>query len=300
MAFGEGSLCVGTARAVLILAGFLTLSLPLMPLQALLIRIAPHAARRLPHWYHKGVCRLVGLRVRVIGTLPPGQPVLIAANHTSWLDIPVLSAMAPVSFVAKREVLAWPFVGALARLQRTVFVDRTRRAAVGPTTDELARRLANGDTVVLFAEGTSSDGNRVLPFMSSLFSAVARDDTPGGIAVVPIAVTYVSRYGVPLGREQRPEVAWYGDMEMRRHAWAVLRGGPLDVEVRVGTPIAGEDRSDRKRLAEAAETDTRHLLVATLRGLPKDSVLEVARRLPRKTSLSRPGGRRDGPGGLYT
>ena len=97
--------------------------------------------------------------------------MLLVANHTSWLDIPVLSAVAPVSFVAKKEVGGWPFVSSLARLQRSVFVDRARRTAVGETAGEILARLAQGDTIVLFAEGTSSDGNRVLPFMTSLFAA---------------------------------------------------------------------------------------------------------------------------------
>ncbi len=291
---------MGTARAALILTAFLLLSLPLMPMQALLIRLAPDAARRLPNWYHRGVCRLMGIRLSVVGELPAGRAVLIAANHTSWLDIPVLSALAPVSFIAKKEVAGWPFVGTLARLQRTVFVDRTRRTAVGPTTDELANRLYSGDTVVLFAEGTSSDGNRLLPFMSSLFAAVAKDDAPAQVTIVPLAVVYKRRHGVCLGREQRREVAWYGDMEMRRHAWSVLRDGPLEVEIRIGTPLATTDRRDRKRLAETAEADTRRLLITALRGLQTDAVFQIATGMSRTGPSTRPGSRRDGAHGSYT
>ena len=86
-----------------VLAGFMGLTLPLMPVQALLVRISQPAARRFPHWYHRKVCRILGIRLHIEGDVPPG-PVLLVSNHTSWLDIPVLSAVAPVSFVAKSEV----------------------------------------------------------------------------------------------------------------------------------------------------------------------------------------------------
>ncbi len=162
---------IGSIRAGLSLAGFLALTLPLMPLQWLLIKSGSRAQRALPHWYHKQVCRLLGVRLHVHGSIRDDQAVLVVSNHVTWLDIPVLSAAAPVSFVAKKEVADWPLAGSLARLQRTVFVDRGSRSSVGKTSNEMASRLHAGDHVVLFAEGTSSDGNKVLPFKTSLFAA---------------------------------------------------------------------------------------------------------------------------------
>ena len=111
-------------KALARLTGFFALTLPLMPVQAVLVAAWPGGARRLPHWYHRRVCRLLGVRVSVEGELAQGRPVLLIANHSSWLDIPVISAAAPVSFVAKKEVASWPFVSSLAKLQRTVFVDQ--------------------------------------------------------------------------------------------------------------------------------------------------------------------------------
>jgi 1-acyl-sn-glycerol-3-phosphate acyltransferase len=159
---------IPSLRAGTLLAGFFALTLPLMPVQALLLRLGSRGKRpplrHFPNWYHRTLCRLLGVRLHVDGALTPGTPTLLLSNHVSWLDIPVLSAMAPVSFVAKREVGTWPLVRTLARLQRTVFVDRERRLTVGVTTSEIEERLSAGDAVVLFAEGTSNDGNRVLPF----------------------------------------------------------------------------------------------------------------------------------------
>src|SRR4051812_16066527 len=205
---------MGRLRATLILAGFLALTAPLMPLQALFVHFWPNAARRFPHWYHRQVCRLLGIRLHIEGAIAPGKPVLLISNHTSWLDIPVLSAVAPVSFVAKKEVGGWPFVSSLARLQRSVFVDRAKRSAVGEAAGEILSRLEQGDTIVLFAEGTSSDGNRVLPFMTSLFAAAkpsgGREREASGAVVQTLSLVYTRLHGIPLGRADRPFVGWYG------------------------------------------------------------------------------------------
>jgi lyso-ornithine lipid O-acyltransferase len=274
-------------RAAGVLAAFMGLTLPLMPVQAILLRTSRSAARRFPHWYHRNVCRILGVRLHVEGTIERDVPVLLVSNHTSWLDIPVLSAVAPVSFVAKAEVARWPFVSSLARLQRTVFVDRTRRAAVGETASEMAERLAQGDALVLFAEGTSSDGNRVLPFKSSLFAAAkpaASSAASSGPAVVQtVSIVYARLHGVPFGRADRPLVGWYGDMEMQSHAWRLLQAGPLDVMIRIGPSVPLSEYGGRKELAEKTEAAVREGVVQVLRGRPLGERIEIATP-PRPTS----------------
>lgn len=271
---------IATLRGWGVLAGFVLLTLPLMPVQAVLKRVSASGARALPFWYHRQVCRLLGIRLTVSGQPVRNTPVLLIANHSSWLDIPVLSAAAPVSFIAKREVGTWPGISALARLQRTVFVDRERRTSVGETAREISDRLAAGDTLVLFAEGTSSDGNRVLPFRSSLFGAVigrrrdALDESPGGpgqallsagASVQTVALVYTRRHGVPLGRAERVHVGWYGDMDMIPHAWTLLRSGPLDVTVAFGPPVPIGSVADRKALARSTEAEIRGAVAQLLR-----------------------------------
>lgn len=260
------------SRALFLLTAFLLFTLPLMPVQAFLVRTAPRRAGAFAHWYHKQVCRLLGVHLRIEGSLARDRAVLLIANHTSWLDIPVISAVAPVSFVAKLEVANWPFVSSLARLQRTIFVDRTRRKSVGATASEMIARLNAGDTLVLFAEGTSSDGNRVLPFKSSLFAAAkppsGRMATAPGTVVQTLAIVYTHLHGVPLGRADRPFVGWYGDMVMGSHAWELLKSGPLDVSVRLGPPVPLESFADRKQLARQSEAELRQSVVDLLRGPP--------------------------------
>jgi lyso-ornithine lipid O-acyltransferase len=268
---------LGTARACLTLAGFALLTLPLMPVQALLRRVSPRLARRLPHWYHRQVCRLIGVRLTIEGAVEPGRPVLLVANHSSWLDIPVLSAVAPLSFIAKSEVGGWPFVGILARLQGTVFVDRTRRHSVGGTASEISGRLATSDCLVLFAEGTSSDGNRLLPLRSSLFGAIELASAVEPAPVVQtLAVVYTHRHGLPLGRADRPTIGWYGDMDLGPHAWALLRGGPIDVAIRIGAPLSADILNDRKVLTRVAEAELRGNVVRLLRGLSADTDVVIA------------------------
>lgn len=265
---------MGAVRATAILTGFFALTVPLMPVQAVLVRIAPKSARRFPHWYHRQVCRLMGITLVIDGAVEQNHSVLLVSNHTSWLDIPVLSAVAPVSFVAKKEVGGWPFVSSLARLQRTVFVDRNRRQSAGDAADEISTRLSAGDTIVLFAEGTSSDGNRVLPFKSSLFGAVKTDGgVPADVVVQTAAVVYTHLHGVPIARADRPRVGWYGDMEMQSHVWGVLRSGPLAVTIRIGPPVPLETFAGRKDLALTSERDVRKAVLGILRGRTGDDTL---------------------------
>lgn len=288
---------MGTFRAISILVGFFSLTVPLMPVQAVLVRLSPRGARLFPHWYHRQVCRLFGIRIALEGAVERGKPVLLISNHTSWLDIPVLSAVAPVSFIAKREVAGWPFVSWLAKLQRSVFVDRQRRGAVGETTSEIIRRLRGGDTVVLFAEGTSSDGNRVLPFKTALFAAAkppqGSEAGATDAVVQTLSMVYTRLHGVPFGRERRPIVSWYGDMEMQSHAWELLKAGPLDVRIRVGPPVPLESFADRKELARKTEDAVREGLVRILRARPEGEALVVAAP-PEELRRSRPPPRKSG------
>jgi lyso-ornithine lipid O-acyltransferase len=154
-----------------------------------------------------------------------------------------------------------------------VFVDRTRRHAVGSTASEMAERLADNATIVLFAEGTSSEGNRVLPLRSSLFGALGLADAERSgkellqqaPVVQTLALVYTHRHGLPLGRADRPGIGWYGDMDLGPHAWELLSSGPLDVAIRISPPLPVDLYADRKQLAQTAETELRANVIALLR-----------------------------------
>jgi 1-acyl-sn-glycerol-3-phosphate acyltransferase len=216
--------------------------------------------------FYRTLCGLLRVRIRVIGNPVHGRPTLILANHVSWLDIPVISAICPIAFVAKQEVARWPIVGVAAKLLRTVFVDRTRRHQTAEVNAEIARRLGEGDPVVLFAEGTSSDGNRVLEFRSALVGAVAQVDPTHEVLLQPMSIGYTRLAGVPMGRQHRPVVAWYGDLDFTPHFKEFVQRGAIDVTVTFGAPVPFNEHSDRKSVTRALEAAVRNLTVATLRG----------------------------------
>lgn len=263
----------------------MALTVPLMPVQALLLALSTQRARTFPHWYHKKVCRLLGVRLKITGSIVRDAPVLVVANHVSWLDIPVISAVAPVSFVAKKDVAGWPFVSTLARLQRTVFVDREHRSKVGETTSEIIARLEAGDAIVLFPEGTSSDGNRVLPFKTSLFAAAKSNGSAGSApdlaapepagskrgpqpVVQTLSIVYTRSHGLPLGWAGRRALGYYGDIGMGANAWHVLSGGPLEAAIRISEPTPLNSFKDRKVLAKWAEARVRAGCLEALRANP--------------------------------
>jgi 1-acyl-sn-glycerol-3-phosphate acyltransferase len=240
-------------RATALIAGFLLLTFLGMPVQWLLLKLGSRAARTLPWRYHRVVAALFGIHIRVVGKPVTGEGVLLVANHTSWADIVIFSAVAPLSFVSKAEVGSWPLFGTLARLQRTVFVERARRSATGESRDEIRERLLAGDTLLLFPEGTSHDGNRVLPFKSALLGAAEAVLANGQhVKVQPVSAAFTGLHGLPMGRETRPLFAWYGDMEMVPHLWEALKAGPLDVVVQFHPPFS-LDMMDRKTLAKKAQ-----------------------------------------------
>jgi 1-acyl-sn-glycerol-3-phosphate acyltransferase len=162
----------------------------------------------------------------------------------------------------------------LAKVQRSVFVDRTRRSEVTDKANEILSRLEAGDHVVLFAEGTSSDGNSVVPFKTPLFAAVkpTRGDPLGAdLCAQTLALTYTKLHGLPLCRRGRPVVAWYGDMDLASHAWRLLGLGPLDAHIRIGPPVPLDDFTDRKALARYAEEKVRRDVSELLRGRRRPS-----------------------------
>ncbi|MBI1207731.1 MAG: 1-acyl-sn-glycerol-3-phosphate acyltransferase [Azospirillum sp.] len=241
-----GSPVLGAAR----LTVYLLVTALLVPLQALAVWLRWPLRRSLPRVYHALCTRILGFRLVVIGERSRERPTLFISNHSSYLDIEVLSSVIPGSFVAKTEVAAWPFFGVLAKLQETVFVARQARGQVGRQRDEMRDRLMGGDNLILFPEGTSSDGNRLLPFKTALFAAAAMRIGERPLVVQPVTVTATALDGIPLGRALRPLYAWYGDMELVPHLWALVKLTGITVVVEFHRPVTAEQFRSRKGLAD--------------------------------------------------
>ncbi len=170
-----------------------------------------------------------------------------------------------MKFIAKSEVARWPLFGLFAKLQRTVFVDRSKRHATVEVNREIAARLSEGDPVVLFGEGTAGDGNRVLPFRTALLGAMYHALGEHGRAFLqPVSVAYTRLHGIPMGRQHRAIAAWHGHISLVPHLVRVIRIGAIDVVVTFGAPVALEASTDRKALALSLEQAVRRMHGAAL------------------------------------
>jgi 1-acyl-sn-glycerol-3-phosphate acyltransferase len=237
------------ARACLRILVYMVLTLPLLPVQAVALLLELPLAQRLPLTYHRLVCRVIGIRVSARGALAGARPLLVVGNHSSYLDIEVLGSLIPGSFVAKAEIAGWPFFGWLAKLQRSVFIER-RSSKAREHKDEIEKRLLEGDVLILFPEGTSDDGNRLLPFRSALFSVAERRIEGEPLVVQPVSLAYTRLDGMPMGRSFRPFFAWYGDMALAPHLWRMLGMGLVEVQVIFHEPVTIDRFGGRKALAE--------------------------------------------------
>jgi lyso-ornithine lipid O-acyltransferase len=204
--------------------------------------------------WSKGCYRLAGVTVRTFGEPYRAGPALSVANHVSYLDIPVLASLVDGAFVAKREVGSWPLFGTAAKITGTVFVNRSGGDAMSQR-EVLARRLTEGSRgLILFAEGTSTDGSRVAPFKSSLFSIAERPPERRELVVQPVSIAYPrDTEGRALAGDRRTLYCWYGDAALVPHMWRMMGLRGAEAEVRFHAPIRITRPVRRKDLAKAAE-----------------------------------------------
>lgn len=272
---------IASTRLVLAMSAVLALTVVAAPVQAMLLILSPRKATGLPIVWHRFVLKMFGIRVKIIGKPSEEHPLLLVANHVSWKDIIVLGSSRPLSFIAKADMKSWPVLGPLAKLQRTIFVEREQRRKTGQQASQIAERLGNGDAIVLFAEGTTSDGNKINPFNSSLLGAAQlaiKTSGKSSVLIQPVAIAYTKMHGVALGRYFRPEAAWPGDVSLASHVINIVKQGALDVELHFGEPIPFDVRSNRKIITRQIEAEVRHMLNTSLRGtapvLPGDDNMD--------------------------
>ncbi len=254
--------------AIFRLLAYAALTLACMPVQALALLLDLRLKNRFPMWYHQRCCRVLGIRIERRGRKSRKHPTLYVSNHVSYFDISVLASLIDGSFVAKAEVAGWPVFGWLARLQRSIFIERDakRAAAHGK---EMTQRLEEGDSLILFPEGTSGDGNWVLPFKSALFAAAEYRPRNEPLPVQPVSITYTRLDGVPMGRYLRPLFAWYGDMGLVRHLWQAAGMGSLTVVVEFHPAVTFDEFGSRKELSAHCQEAVARGVAAALSGRRK-------------------------------
>ncbi len=261
----------GAVRLTLLIVGSILVVLLVAPLQWLSRRRGWRLGRVIPILYCRSLCWCLNVRPHFHGA-PASGPLMLVPNHVSWLDIPAIGCGGPVAFIAKREVAGWPIFGALAKLQGAIFIDRSRRRHILATNARVAERMLRGETVVLFAEGTTGCGSRVKTFHTSHFEAAKIAATlgpaPTRTKVQPVSIAYTRRNGIPLSRHDRPAIAWYGDMTLLPHLWGMVTGGPIDCDIRFAEPIDICPTSNRKVVGRQAERTVRHATSMALTGRP--------------------------------
>lgn len=222
-----------------------------MPVQAVCLALPGRPKVVFARTYWRVFAHLLGIRLRTLGALSTsGRPVLYVSNHSSWVDVAVLGGVLPGCFVAKGEVGTWPVISWIAQLGRTVYVSR-RRNTTGRELDDLRDRLASGDNLILFPEGTTSHGARMRPFRSSFFAAAEGPEPP---LVQPVSIVYDRLAGLPTGRLTRGLFAWTGDQDIASHYWQLAQRSGLRASVLLHRTIDPRDYSDRKALTQAVWT----------------------------------------------
>ena len=175
---------------------------------------------RLTQWWARALLALLALRVNAEELQQPfgTQGTLFVSNHQSYLDTLVIAAHCPTLFVAKSEVSRWPLLGWLASLGGTIFIQRDCPHSNVQAFYQVCRALRQGTNVVVFPEGTTTNGTRVLRFHPFFFAAAARTATP----IQPLALRYLAINEKPLDHETRDALCWYGEMDFVRHFWRLL------------------------------------------------------------------------------
>lgn len=227
----------------------LVLTITIVPFQMILLLFTKGpAACYLPQLWHKIACFIVGLKVDVHGKIAHDRQVIYVSNHLSYLDIPAVGAYVRASFIAKEDIAGWPVVGWLAKIQQTAFISRSSSKAK-KVANALDVMLKEGKSLILFPEGTSTTGETVYPFKSSLFSLSQPKDLPP-IAIQPFIIELIDADGKPLTKASRDYYAWYADMEFAPHFWIYLQTKGATIRLTFLDVITPTPEQDRKELCK--------------------------------------------------
>ena len=196
----------------------------------------------------KGTCKALGLKITYSGMPSLETPCLFLSNHISYLDILALGSLLKGSFVAKEEVRKWPLFGLYASLQGSLFIKRSKSTLLSQKS-LIIQRLQEGQSLILFPEGTTYSGIHVLPFRSALLECIEHASLISHLKIQPISISYTHLSGLSLGRNKRLEVSWFGTYSLFPHLLSLLIQGPLTVHITLHSPLSAQDLACRKKTA---------------------------------------------------
>lgn len=236
-------------RIIAKLVGIVAWTLPCALIQASLNILPGRAKERFAQLYWRGMRGLLGLKITLIGAVAQERPMLFVVNHSSYLDIVALGSVLPGCFVAKAEIERWPVFNHIARLGRTVFVSR-KSSGISRERNQMLQKLKAGDNLILFPEGTTSDGCRVMRFQSSFLALAEGEAAPW---VQPVTLVYDRIDGLPARRRDRPLLSWYGDMDLVSHLPGLLGLGSIHATIVLDAPVRPGTYGARKQLSATLE-----------------------------------------------
>ena len=226
---------------------FFLLTLALLPFQFIIVFFIKNYTYIIPHFYHK-ICRIIfGIKVKTFGKVSIKFPILLISNHASYLDIIILGSLFKTSFVAKKEVSRWPLLGILAKLQNTVFIDR-KIFSLKEQENQIINNINKKKNLVIFPEGTSSDGNKVLSFKSSLFNIFEKEHN-FKIPIQTITIVYKKTNKNLINEKERSNLTWHSDMDFIPNMVQVLKKKSIEVEVIINDSFLPQKKRDRKKIA---------------------------------------------------
>lgn len=209
----------------------------------------------LPVFWQWGIRKSFGIKVIVKGQPVKDCQTLYVGNHLSYFDIPVIGSLVMGSFVARGDMSRWPLFGYMGKMQQTIYISRDRNDALEGK-NALEKKLKDGANLIIFAEGTSSDGSKVLPFKSSLFSLAIDSPTGKPLAVQPVTISLLEVAGQPaVTSAVRDLYAWHSDMVLWPHIWQFAKLSGAVVEVKFHPPRDAAAYKDRKTLCNDCYND---------------------------------------------
>ncbi len=197
--------------------------------------------------FHGGCCWLFNLRCHVKGRISEFRPTLFLSNHVSYLDVFILGKFTPAFFIAKSEVASWPILGWLAKAQNTLFFERNSKKVRHQLTI-MTDHFDQQGNLILFPEGTSTEGEHVEPFKSSLLQSV--ESSQKDVWIQPVTLAYTHHNGQAMNRSIRDQYAWYAKMPFASHFFNALGMKPADVDIIYHEPVRLSDFASRKECAQ--------------------------------------------------
>ena len=218
------------------------LILCLLPIQIILISINSKKRFTLPKIFHKSLLKILGVNLIVRGKPAESSPLILVGNHMSYLDIIILGSIHPICFIAKEEISSWFLFGFLAKLQNSIFINRRNIKAL-ESIKEIVKNIDERFAIVLFPEGTTGNGKKILDFRTSLFSIFEKDSI---LTLQNFSLCYTHVNSLPIDNRIRPLVSWYGNMNMLNHLKTLIKFQTIGAYLVIHPPMKKEGLSRKE------------------------------------------------------